>query len=54
MGTVNQPFFAAIYFQVFVIMDIFAAIYFSRTAELDYARTMYNMSILTFTNFSFL
>ena len=28
--TVNQLFFASIYFHVFVIMDIFAAIYFRR------------------------
>ena len=39
-GTVNQLIFAAIIFCVFVFMGIFVAIYFSRTADLDYARTM--------------
>ena len=47
--TVNKLIFKVIYFLVFLFMDIFERfILFSGIAELDYARIMYRMAILTF------
>ena len=49
-------FFTAIYFHDFDLMSMFMATYFHcdlllRTAVLDYGRTMYSISSLTFSQF---
>ena len=45
LATVKQLSLAAFYFHVFVLMDILMVIFSVQAAELDYARTIYLMSL---------